>query len=188
MEKSRLYTGTGDAGKTSLVGGTRVEKYSKRIEAYGTVDEFSAHLGLLSTFAANTIAIKSEITAIQNRLFDVGTYLATAQAEGSQEPIKGLTEADVEDLEKAIDALDAEVPKTNAFILPGGTRAAAEAHIARTVCRRAERRILALWAESYVDPLVLKYFNRLSDYLFILARYYNHAAGVTDITWQQSLG
>lgn len=183
MAKSLLYTGTGDAGTTSLVGGTRIKKNSVRLEAYGTVDEFSSHLGLLSTCAANSVAIRSEITAVQNRLFDIGSYLATEVKPGETPAIKGLCGEDITDMERAIDALDAEVPKARAFILPGGTRASAEAHIARTVCRRAERRILALAEESYVDPLVMRYFNRLSDWLFILARYYNYEAHVADITW-----
>lgn len=183
MTKSQLYTGTGDAGTTSLVGGKRIKKNSTRLEAYGTVDEFSAHLGLLSTFEANPLAIQSLLSAVQNRLFDVGAYLATDVEPGATPSIKGLSEEDITDIEHAIDALDEQVPKANAFVLPGGTRASAEAHIARTVCRRAERRILAIADESYVDPLVLRYFNRLSDWLFILSRYYNHAAGVAETTW-----
>lgn len=183
MAKSQLYTGTGDAGTTSLVGGKRIKKNSTRLEAYGTVDEFSAHLGLLSTFDLNTLAIQSLLSAVQNRLFDVGAYLATDVEPGATPAIKGLTEEDITDIEHAIDALDEQVPKANAFVLPGGTRASAEAHIARTVCRRAERRILAIAEESYVDPLVIRYFNRLSDWLFILSRHYNHAAGVPETTW-----
>lgn len=185
MAKSALYTGTGDAGTTSLVGGTRIKKTAARIEAYGTVDEFSSHLGLLASFDSNTVAIKSELLAIQNRLFDIGAYLATEVKIGETPAITTLTPEDIEDVEHAVDALDDEVPKAHAFILPGGTRRASEAHIARTVCRRAERRILALAEESYVDPLVIKYMNRLSDYLFILARYYNLAAGQPDLTWQK---
>ena len=168
---------------TSLVGGTRVKKNSTRLEAYGTVDEFSSHLGLLASYEQNPVAIRSELLAVQHRLFDIGAYLATDVQPGTTPAIKGLSEEDIRDIERSIDALDAEVPAAKAFILPGGTRESAEAHVARTVARRAERRILALADESYVDPLVLRYFNRLSDWLFILARYYNYAAGVEDILW-----
>lgn len=183
MEKSKLYTGTGDSGTTSLVGGKRASKSSVRLEAYGTVDEFSSHLGLLAALPCDTVAVNSLLTAVQNRLFDVGAYLATENEQGVNPPIKGLSEADVEEVEQAIDALDDMVPKTGAFVLPGGTQASAQAQIARTVCRRAERRIVALAQEAYVDPLVLRYINRLSDWLFILARYYNLQAGVPDVTW-----
>ena len=183
MEKSMLYTGTGDAGMTSLVGGKRAPKNCTRLEAYGTVDEFSSHLGLQITFEANSAAVRALLTAVQHRLFSVGAYLATDVEPGTEPRITGLTEADIKEIEQSIDALDAEVPKVHAFVLPGGTRDSAEAHITRTVCRRAERRILALAAESYVDPLVLSYFNRLSDWLFILARYYNYRSGVAEITW-----
>lgn len=181
-----LYTGTGDTGTTSLVGGKRVKKYCTRLEAYGTVDEFSSHLGLLASIDTGSQAVRTLLAAVQNRLFDVGAYLATDVPEGTTPAITSLSEREIKEVEQAIDLLDAEVPKVNAFILPGGTRASAEAHIARTVCRRAERCILRLAAESYVDPLVIRYFNRLSDWLFILARYYNYAAGVPDIAWQKA--
>lgn len=184
MEKSKLYTCTGDTGTTQLASGERVDKFCRRIEAYGTLDEFSSHLALLATFDDNPLAVKSLLLGVQHRLFDVGAYLATGVKEGEQPAIKGLCEEDLKDVEHSIDALDAEVPPQKGFILPGGTRASAEAHIARTVCRRCERRILALKQEAWVDPLVLRYINRLSDWLFILARYYNHAAGVSETLWQ----
>lgn len=185
MEKSRLYTGTGDAGTTSLVGGTRINKDNPRLEAYGTVDEFSSHLGLLLASDKNEIAIQSLLRNIMNRLFNVGAYLATEPAPGTEPQPQGLTDEDCKEVEQAIDALDSQVPKLYSFVLPGGAVEAARAHIARTVCRRAERRIVTLASHSYVAPIVLTYFNRLSDFLFILARHYNHQAGVGELLWKK---
>lgn len=183
MEKSKLYTGTGDAGTTSLVGGQRVAKDGLRLEAYGTVDEFSAHLGLLTGSPESSVAICALLTGIQNKLFNIGAYLATAGEPALKPEPQGLSQDDIKVTEQAIDAIDAGVPKLNAFILPAGTPAACQAHIARTVCRRAERCIVRLSREEYVSPLVLTYFNRLSDLLFALARSYNHAAGRPETTW-----
>lgn len=185
MEKSKLYTGTGDAGSTSLVGGTRIGKDSVRLEAYGTIDELSSHIGLLLAVGNSSIAEQALLNHIQNKLFNVGAYLATQPEEGAKPEPSGLTEEDIKDVEEGIDALDKAVPKVNAFVLPGGTVSAAQAHVARTVCRRAERHIIALSRESYVSPIVLKYINRISDFLFILARAYNFNAGVEDILWQK---
>ncbi|MBP3298062.1 MAG: cob(I)yrinic acid a,c-diamide adenosyltransferase [Muribaculaceae bacterium] len=185
MEKSKLYTRTGDTGTTSLVGGQRAQKDDVRLEAYGTVDEFSAHLGLLLANDTNEIAIQSILRNILNRLFNVGAYLATAPEPGTEPQPQGLTDDDVKEIEQAIDALDAQTPKVNSFVLPAGTEAASQAHIARTVCRRAERRIVALSRTSYVAPIVLTYFNRLSDFLFILARFYNFQAGIAETLWSK---
>lgn len=185
MEKSNLYTGTGDAGMTSLVGGTRISKDDIRIESYGTIDELSSMLGLLLALTDSSIAIQAQLRHIQNKLFNIGAYLATQPAPGTEPEPKGLTDEDIKDLEEGIDALDAEVPKANAFILPGGTVGAAQAHVARTVCRRAERHIIRLSRESYVSPILIKYINRLSDFLFILARAYNFNAQVEDYIWQK---
>lgn len=179
-----LYTGTGDSGTTSLVGGKRVSKASARLEAYGTLDEFSAHLGLLATFKENPPFINTLFAVMQHRLFDIGAYLATDAPEGTKPAITTLTQVDVTEIEGAIDTLESQVPAAKNFVLPGGTRTAAEANIARTVCRRAERRIIALAAKSYVDPMVIRYINRISDLLFILSRYYNHAAGIPEVLWQ----
>lgn len=185
MEKSKLYTGTGDAGSTSLVGGQRIGKDDLRLEAYGTIDEFSSHLGLLLALPGASVAVAAQLTHIQNKLFNLGAYLATAPEPDTQPQPWGLTEEDCRDIEEGIDALDAQVPKVNAFILPGGVQAAAQAHVARTVCRRAERHIVALSRTSYVSPIVLRYLNRLSDFLFILARAYNYNAGKEDILWKK---
>lgn len=182
--KSNLYTGTGDLGTTSLVGGERIGKCSVRLEAYGTVDEFSSFLGIVLSSGECPEKLKAQMLSIQNRLFDVGCYLATGVAEGEKPGCNGTLHEDIKDVENWIDELDGSTPKIRAFVLPGGCELAAHCHVARTVCRRAERRILALAAEEYVDPKLLSWFNRLSDYLFIAARYLNHASGIEEITWQ----
>lgn len=182
MEKSRLYTGGGDDGSTSLVGGERAMKHSMRLEAYGTVDEFSAFLGVLAAMTGLPVEIYSQLQRVQNRLFDVGGYLASRPGGSGLPPVAGLQASTVE-VEGWIDALDAATPKIKAFVLPGGTMSAAHAHVARTVCRRAERCIVRLAETEDVDPEVRKYFNRLSDYLFILARYLNHNAGMAEVVW-----
>lgn len=183
MEKSGLYTGGGDSGTTSLVGGERVRKDSVRLEAYGTVDEFSSFLGVLASSVADNEEISHRLQKIQNRLFDIGGYLASRPGGTGLPPVSGL-DADSKEIEGWIDELDAAVPKVRSFVLPGGCMAASYAHVARTVCRRAERRIITLASIEEVDPEVRIYFNRLSDFLFILARYLNHCAGVAEIIWK----
>lgn len=181
MEKSRLYTGGGDKGKTSLVGGERIPKDSVRLEAYGTVDEFSAFLGVLAACKECEGEMRGFLNGIQNRLFDIGGYLASRPGNGLP-PVAGLDD-DAHEIELMIDRIDNETPEMRHFVLPGGSMAAAHAHVARTVCRRAERRIVTLSAEEEVDPAVGRYFNRLSDFLFILARNLNYRAGVPEIVW-----
>lgn len=185
MPKSNLYTGTGDAGTTSLVGGTRVPKNSIRLEAYGTIDEFSSFLGCVLSHPACLKEVKEQLLEVQNMLFNLGGYLASEVQEGTNPPAWGLTPDHIARLEKWIDTLDAETPKIKAFVLPGGSPIAAATHVARTVCRRAERRILDLAAQEYVDPLLLRYVNRLSDYLFILARHFNCIQGISEIVWKK---
>lgn len=187
MAKSFLYTRTGDSGETSLVGGERVRKSCARLEAYGTLDEFSSFLGVVLSAPSCPAVLKTQLLKVQNELFNLGAYLATAPAPGT-EPACGLTEAKMQELEGWIDTLDEQTPKVRTFVLPGGCELAAHAHVARTVCRRAERRILALSEEpgAYVDPMLIAYVNRLSDYLFIAARWLNHQAGVEEITWKQN--
>lgn len=185
MEKSRLYTGGGDKGTTSLVGGERVKKTSVRLEAYGSVDELSSFLGDILSAPDCESEVKGQLLSIQNMLFNLGCYLATRPKDGEHPAVNGLTEDSIRRLEGWIDALDEQTPKIRAFVLPGGCPLSAKAHIARTTCRRAERRILALAEEEYVDPNLLTYINRLSDYLFILARYFNFMNGVDEITWKQ---
>lgn len=184
MTKSNLYTRTGDLGETSLVGGERVSKTSVRLEAYGTLDEFSSFLGVVLSHHDCPQEFRGQLLTIQNELFNLGAYLATALAPDSK-PACGITPEKLADIEGWIDALDDSTPKIRAFVLPGGCELCAHTHVARSVCRRAERRILALAAESYVDPALLAYVNRLSDYLFILARHFNHLKGVEEITWQK---
>ncbi len=184
MEKSRLYTGGGDKGETSLVGGERISKASLRLDAYGTVDEFSAFLGVLAACDECVGEIRSLLIGIQNRLFDIGGYLASNPSGSGLPPVEGLS-GSCEALEHEIDKYDGLTPKVNAFVLPGGSMASAHAHVSRTVCRRAERRIIALSAVEDVDAMVIRYFNRLSDLLFIMARYLNYRAGVEEIIWHK---
>ena len=181
--KSNLYTGTGDNGTTSLVGGERISKISTRLEAYGTVDEFSSFLGVVLSNPDCPIRLKEQFLEIQNRLFDAGCYLATSVNEGETPSCLGIDSCLVKSLEQWIDILDEETPKIRTFVLPGGCVLAAHCHVARTVCRRAERRILELAAQEHVDPVLIRWFNRLSDYLFIVARYLNYCQGVSEITW-----
>jgi len=183
--KSNLYTGTGDAGTTCLVGGERVSKTCRRLEAYGTVDELSSFIGVVAASRDCPEDLASQLRDIQNRLFDVGCYLATVVTDGMNSDCGGVDASIVKRIEAWIDALDEKTPKIRAFVLPGGSLVAAHCHVARTVCRRAERLILRLSSEEYVDPLLLKWLNRLSDYLFIAARYLNHVAGVDEITWHK---
>lgn len=183
--KSQLYTRTGDTGMTSLVGGERVRKNSARLEAYGTVDELSSCLGAISSDKGCDAEVRGQILDVQNELFNVGSYLATKPAESEEPRCASLDAAKLQELEGWIDALDEQTPKIRAFVLPGGCELASKAHIARTVCRRAERRILDLAETEYVDPAVVTYVNRLSDYLFITARYFNFLQGEEEIVWRQ---
>ena len=184
MQKSNLYTKTGDQGTTSLVGGERVRKDSVRLDAYGTLDEFSAHLGVLHARPDVPEICKRQLLTIQNMMFNFGAYLATRPEPDTTPRVSGLSPVDLDAVERWIDSLDSETPRIHAFVLPGGSESAAFAHVARTVCRRAEREILRLSQEEYVDPMLLSYINRLSDYLFILARHLNHVSGVAEITWK----
>ncbi|MDE6341127.1 MAG: cob(I)yrinic acid a,c-diamide adenosyltransferase [Muribaculaceae bacterium] len=182
--KSNLYTRTGDNGSTSLVGGERISKICPRLEAYGTLDEFSSFLGVVLSEPSCPGFLKDQLLQIQNSLFDAGCYLATAVAPGTTPRCNGLSEASISEVEEWIDSLDSQTPKIRAFVLPGGSMPAAHCHVARAVCRRAERCILKLGAEEYVDPTLLRWINRLSDYLFIAARYLNHEAGIDEIIWR----
>lgn len=195
MSKSNLYTRTGDKGTTSLVGGTRVAKNCCRLEAYGTLDELSAALGMIISEPDCPEDIRKKLHDVQHMLFNLGGYLACESPSAADcakmedtaglPPAWGLREDHIRGMEELIDALDSATPKINAFVLPGGCRLSAEAHLARTICRRAERRILDLASENWVDPALLEYVNRLSDFLFILARYFNHIAGVEELTWRK---
>lgn len=184
MKKAVVYTRSGDRGTTSLVGGRRVEKHSMRIEAYGTIDELNSHLGILTSHPDTRDADRLFLTAVQSHLFDIGSYLA-CDPEGNFVLPTGVTPERLRKLENEIDSLDAHLPAIDRFVLPTGTPLAAECHVARTVCRRAERRLTQLAAHAKVSPDVLAYINRLSDYLFILARFNNINADHPEIFWQK---
>jgi cob(I)alamin adenosyltransferase len=185
MKKSKIYTRTGDKGMTSLVGGQRVEKTNVRLEAYGTVDELNAHLGLLDAHLA-TEKEKRYLHLIQNQLFVLGAYLATDFSKELSFNVQKITPKMIEFLEKAIDEMNLEVPEVRAFILPKGTVAAATCHVCRTVCRKAERRMLALHEINPLETEALSYINRLSDFLFILSRKINFLAHNDDFFWDKT--
>ena len=182
----KIYTRTGDAGTTALYGGERVPKDARRVEAYGTVDEANALLGVARTQLGSSADSSDDYDAllarVQSALFDVGADLATPESRYRQN-IVPLTETDVTGLERDIDRLEAALPPLHAFILPGGHPAAASLHLARTVVRRAERRTVELSHHEALNPQVTAYLNRLSDFLFVLARAVNASVGVKDHEW-----
>ena len=182
---TKVYTRGGDKGLTSLVGGQRVSKASTRLEAYGTVDELSSHLGLLAAMLPESHE-QQMVVRIQNCLFNVCTNLATDQEQTPLYPSAHLPEGEIQILEQEVDTIMAELPERQGFILPGGTQEAAQAHVCRTVCRRAERRIVALSEVALVSPEVQQYINRLSDYLFVLAKKLNFIAGKSEKIWQNA--
>lgn len=185
MKKSLVYTKTGDRGTTGLIGGTRVPKTHIRLEAYGTVDELNSNLGLLISYLTEEHDC-SFLLGVQHKLFAIGSHLATDQEKVPLRDVSIITTADVEAIEHEIDAIDEILPPLHAFILPGGSRAAAISHVCRTVCRRAERRILTLSERDEISPELLAYVNRLSDYLFILSRKANFNDGRDEIFWNNS--
>jgi len=178
----KIYTRKGDDGTTGLLGAGRVLKSSGRVEAYGTVDELNAVLG--AARAHDTSGwLAASLDSIQNRLFTVGAELAstTPEALGKVERIDARS---VAWLEGEIDRLDAELPPLTQFVVPGGTPLASALHVARTVCRRAERRVVSLAQSESVSPELVQYLNRLADLLFVMARWANQRAGVVDLPWQ----
>jgi len=179
----KIYTKRGDQGETDLLGGGRVSKDCARVEAYGAVDELNACLGQCATESSHD-DLGEIIRDIQSSLFDLGGYLASPDTERREKAsIPQLEDPDVERLEARIDVLEGELEPLKCFILPGGTRAAAALHLARTVCRRAERREIALHRVEPLSAAALRYLNRLSDLLFVMARVENRRAGVPDIEW-----
>lgn len=183
----KIYTKTGDAGSTSLIGGVKVPKNHIRIEAYGTVDELNSYLGLAGDLITG-IDEKQELKEIQDRLFTIGSMLATMDEDAVKMKLPDLYEKDIVFLENAIDQMTEELPAMKSFILPGGHQAASTLHIARCVCRRAERICVAIQLEGMqIDSLVIKYLNRLSDYLFTLARFTAFKNGVADQPWKPRL-
>jgi cob(I)alamin adenosyltransferase len=180
----KIYTKTGDAGETGLFAGRRVRKDDLRIEAYGTVDELNAFLGLARCEPLPT-EIGATIERVQNELFAVGAELATPDP--AKHGLALIQELHIEALEREIDALETKLPPLKQFILPGGNRSASLLHVARAVCRRAERHVvtLAAVASENISPRMIKYLNRLSDYLFVAARAANCLAGVPETPWQK---
>ena len=201
MKLTTIYTKKGDAGTTSLVGGIRTTKDSARLEAYGTADELSSSLGMLYSLIAKEAGhdadneltrIGNAIEHIQNVLFNVCTYLAT---DTSQTPVYSSAKLDAEEitsLEKQIDTINSSLPQLNSFILPGGSILASQCHICRTICRRTERRIVTLVStlseenKSGFNPDILRYMNRLSDYLFVLARKLNFLCNTEEKIWENT--
>ncbi len=178
----KIYTRTGDTGTTSLVGGTRVEKDSVRLEAYGTIDELNSHIGLLLALPGIPEPDRATLTATQHLLFNLGALLAT-EPESKYQP-KGILPDHVTALEQAIDRADAQLPGIRQFILPAGTQTAAQANVARTVARRAERRMITMTRDNCPIPAdALQFINRLSDYLFILSRLINHLSASPETFW-----
>jgi cob(I)alamin adenosyltransferase len=185
MKKSLVYTKTGDAGTTALIGGSRVPKTHARLEAYGTVDELNSFIGLLATYVVSE-ADRQFLLGIQNKLFSVGSYLATDQQRTDVRQASVISAADVEQIEEQIDAIDSQLPPLRAFVIPGGSRASSVCHVCRTVCRRAERRILSMAEDYPISSELLSYVNRLSDYFFVLSRKLNLDADKEEIFWNIS--
>ncbi|MBS1946145.1 MAG: cob(I)yrinic acid a,c-diamide adenosyltransferase [Bacteroidetes bacterium] len=180
----KIYTKTGDKGKTTLIGGTKVPKSHIRIESYGTVDELNSFIGLLIDHLTDPSS-KKKLKEIQDRLFTIGSALACDPDKEPALKIPDLKEPDVEFLEKEIDAMNEALPVMKHFILPGGHVAVSTAHVARCVCRRAERICVNMQENNLlVEPLVIKYLNRLSDYLFVLARFVGHQLKVEEVQWK----
>lgn len=183
----KIYTKTGDLGHTSLIGGTKVSKSDIRIDSYGTVDELNSFIGLLSDHLQQA-GLKATLKEIQDRLFTIGSSLA---CDGEKEPlmkIPDLHEEDIAMLETEIDKMHEELPVMKHFILPGGHVAISTAHVCRCVCRRAERLCVNLKDHAgFVEPLVIKYLNRLSDYLFVLSRYIGHLLQIAEVVWEPRL-
>ena len=178
----KIYTKTGDQGETGLFGGGRVMKDDARVDSYGEVDELNAAVGLAQSLESNA-ELKALCQAIQDQLFTVGAVLATPQGSKADQAIPHVRPEWAFAMEALMDRFDTELPPLTHFVLPGGSAAASALHLARTVCRRAERRVVPLVREQVAHADVLVYLNRLSDYLFTLARVSNHRSGVKDVPW-----
>lgn len=177
----RIYTRTGDNGTTGLLGGQRLSKDAPRVEAYGSVDELNAHIGLALTHLRGHARVSEMLQQVQNTLFVIGSELATPA--GHKPPVEPVSDSQVQELEGWIDELEQALPPLRHFILPGGSAAAAVLHVARTVCRRTERRVVALFHTEPGNMHIITYVNRLSDLLFVMARAVNAAEGVEDVIW-----
>ena len=184
--KNITYTRTGDEGKTSLIGGLRVAKYDDRVEAYGTVDELSAFIGVLYDQEGVTNEMKTVLDAVQNKLFTIESHFALDENSEVKKIIPVLTPEDVAFVEHEIDVMNEQLPELRSFVIPGGNLKASYAHVCRTVCRRAERQGWRLASEHLVDTLDLKYLNRLSDYFFVLARFFGFLDNVGENNWESN--
>ena len=181
---SKIYTKTGDLGKTSLIGGTKVAKSHIRIDSYGTVDELNSYIGMVSDLTVE-VHTKEILREIQDRLFTIGSSLACDPEKEPLMKIPDLKETDIDLLEREIDSMNDILAPMKSFILPGGHIAISTTHVARCVCRRAERCCVNMQEhELFVEPLVIKYLNRLSDYLFVLSRYTAHALNIEELKWK----
>lgn len=180
----RIYTRTGDTGDTALFGGGRVPKSHPRVEAYGAVDELNAHLGMAVAVTLGP-TLRDRIRTLQADLFTIGAHLATPVPEGTRPRphLPDLPTGRAEEIETWIDEMEAGLEPLNSFILPGGSESAARLHVCRTVCRRAERRVVSIAAAESIDPAIIVLLNRISDFLFVAAREENNAAGRDDILW-----
>lgn len=181
-KKVKIYTKTGDDGTTGLVGGNRVKKYDLRLEAYGTVDELNSWIGILRSFELSDNE-KQILIEIQNKLFNIGSRLASDEKGDAFTANLAITQQNILKLENAIDELEKGLPELTNFILPGGEVAVAQCHVVRAVCRRAERRIIEFSEQNKVQPEIIKYVNRLSDYLFVLSRKWSINNGVEETYW-----
>ncbi|MDC1107272.1 cob(I)yrinic acid a,c-diamide adenosyltransferase [Prolixibacteraceae bacterium] len=179
----KVYTKTGDKGKTSLLGGTRVDKFHPRLEAYGTVDELNSYIGMIRCFTEKSSQEEIILIEIQKKLFVVGGVLATDIEKVEESKRLICNEEDIVLLEKEIDRMDEFLEPMQFFILPGGEQGSSFCHLARTVCRRTERLVLKLSTEMDIQENVLKYLNRLSDYLFVLARYISEQKNIEETPW-----
>ena len=183
MEKNITYTKTGDAGTTSLIGGKRVPKYDDRVEAYGTVDELSSVIGVLYDLEGVSEEIRATLGEIQKKLFTLESHFALDRESEVSKMIPELSEEDVKFLEHEIDVMNAELPVLRSFVIPGGNMRSSVSHVCRTVCRRAERQGWRLNAVESVDKNDLRYLNRLSDYFFVLARYFDFLLSRDENCW-----
>ena len=184
--KNITYTRTGDEGKTSLIGGLRVPKFDDRVEAYGTVDELSAFIGVLYDQEGVTPEMKTVLDVVQNKLFTIESHFALDENSEVKKMIPVLTSDDVAYLEHEIDVMNEQLPELKSFVIPGGNLKASHAHVCRTICRRAERQGWRLAAQHPIDALDLKYLNRLSDYFFVLARFFGFLDKIDENNWESN--
>ena len=185
--KNITYTKTGDKGATSLIGGKRVPKYDDRVEAYGTVDELSAVIGVLNDLEGVSEGIKATLRVIQNKLFTLESHFALDRSSEVSKMIPSLKDDDVAFLEGHIDTMNEQLPELRSFVIPGGNLCASVSHVCRTVCRRAERQGWLLASHDEVDEVDLRYLNRLSDYFFVLARYFDFLSNGSETYWDTKI-